>query len=226
MNRGGLVGDVLSTLGIVITKWWVFRSQRRKGNQQNSQLRLSEGKVWPVYECGYQSPLGGSPEEQRGPRRMDIHHEILNWSRPSLHTKRPACGGNKTGLDEQRALAETQGEKKKRFSLGRKGKQCRRTTRIPLAYAGKKLERPKGHLELHLASAIKDSNKCFYKYISYKRRAKGNLIFNGCWGTQRQRLRKCLRYLIPSLPQTLISRPAVVWVPTHLSWKNWSFTWQ
>lgn len=39
-------------------------------------------------------------------------------------------------------------------------------------FCGEKIRKTKGHLELHLVSAIKDSNKCFYKYISYKRRAK------------------------------------------------------
>jgi len=37
------------------------------------------------------------------------------------------------------------------------------------------IRRAKAQLELHLATAIKDNKKCFYKYISNKRRAKENL---------------------------------------------------
>lgn len=40
-----------------------------------------------------------------------------------------------------------------------------------------KIRKTKGHLEPHLASAIKDNKKCLYKYISNKKRAKENLIF-------------------------------------------------
>ncbi|KAK4819946.1 hypothetical protein QYF61_015846 [Mycteria americana] len=38
-----------------------------------------------------------------------------------------------------------------------------------------KIRRAKAQLELNLATAIKDNKKCFYKYISNKRRAKENL---------------------------------------------------
>lgn len=31
------------------------------------------------------------------------------------------------------------------------------------------------HLELNVATAVKDNKKCFYKYVSNKRRAKENL---------------------------------------------------
>lgn len=58
-----------------------------------------------------------------------------------------------------------------------------------------KIRKTKSYLKFHLASAIKDSNKCFYKYVSYKRRAEENLIFNGCTDTQGQKMRERLRYL-------------------------------
>ena len=38
-----------------------------------------------------------------------------------------------------------------------------------------KIRRVKAQLELHLATAVKDNKKCFYKYIINKRRAKENL---------------------------------------------------
>ncbi|KAK4807886.1 LOW QUALITY PROTEIN: hypothetical protein QYF61_007792 [Mycteria americana] len=38
-----------------------------------------------------------------------------------------------------------------------------------------KIRRAKAQLELNLATAVKDSKKCFYKYINNKRRAKENL---------------------------------------------------
>lgn len=68
--------------------------------------------------------------------------------------------GKKTGLDEQRALAGTQGEKESLWPLEEResnsgGRLCR-----------EKINKTKGHLKLHLVSAIKDSNKCFHKYMS------------------------------------------------------------
>lgn len=111
-------------------------------------------------------------------------------------------------------------EKKRVCGPWKKGKAMQEDYKDSINLCREEIRKTKGCLELHLASAIKDSNKCFYKYISDKRRGKENLIFNGCRGTQRQRMRKMLRYLMPSLPQTLIARPAGVWVPTQVSWKN------
>lgn len=116
--------------------------------------------------------------------------------------------GKKTGLDEQRALAGTQGEKDSSWPLEER-ESLQQDYKDSIGSGREKIRETKGHLELHLVSAIKDSNKCFYKYISHKRRAKENLIINGCRGTQRQRMRQRLRYLMPSLPQTSIAIPAV-----------------
>ena len=38
-----------------------------------------------------------------------------------------------------------------------------------------KIRKAKAHLELSLATAVKDNRKCFYKYINTKRRTKENL---------------------------------------------------
>lgn len=99
----------------------------------------------------------------------------------------------KTGLHEQRALAGTQGEKESLCSW-KKGKAMQEDYKDSISLYRKKIRKTKSYLEFHLASAIKDSNKCFYKYISYKRRGEENLIFNGCRGTQRHRMRERLRY--------------------------------
>lgn len=97
--------------------------------------------------------------------------------------------GKKTGLDEQRALAGTQGRKKKSLWPLEERKSMQQGYKDSIGSCREKIRETKGHLELHLASAIKDSNKCFYKYISYKRRAKDNLIFKGCRGTLKMRKR-------------------------------------
>ncbi|KAK4821004.1 hypothetical protein QYF61_010735 [Mycteria americana] len=56
------------------------------------------------------------------------------------------------------------------MTFGRRDRQLRRTTRML-----EKIRRAKAQLELNLATAVKDNKKCFYKYISNKRRAKENL---------------------------------------------------
>ncbi|GAB0179913.1 hypothetical protein GRJ2_000456600 [Grus japonensis] len=78
-NREGLVGDVMvgGRLGHSSHEMMrVFDSQRSKeAGQQNCHLGLQEGRLWPVWETGWQSPLGGRPEGQRSPGRLDILQE-------------------------------------------------------------------------------------------------------------------------------------------------------
>lgn len=82
----------------------------------------------------------------------------------------------------------------------------------------RKLEGPKSNLSMH----VKD-NKSIPANTSAANqgRAKENLcIFLDMAETWRKRMRKRLRYLIPSLPQSLTVRPAVTKVPSLLSRKT------
>lgn len=78
--------------------------------------------------------------------------------------------------------------------------------------------RTKAQVDLSLATAIKDNEKCFYKYLSNKRKAKKNhypLLNVG--GSVKVRGR--LRYFMKSLSWSLMVRP-VMRVPSSLSWKT------
>ena len=133
-NRG-LVGDVTvgGHLGHSNHKTIVFYSWRSKeSSQQNCYLGLLEGRLWPVKEPGWQSPLGGSPEGQRSPGRLDILQEgnLKGTGAGHPHVLKDEPAGKKTSLAEQRALAGTQGKKKEFMTFGRRARQLRRTTRM------------------------------------------------------------------------------------------------
>jgi len=84
--------------------------------------------------------------------------------------------GKKTSLAEQRALAGSPEKKKKRVCG-----HCKKWQATQEAYNDvmrlfkEKIRRTKAQLQFNLAASIKDSKKCFYKYISNKRTAKENL---------------------------------------------------
>ena len=59
------------------------------------------------------------------------------------------------------------------MTFGRRGTQEDYTDVVRLCR--EKIRRAKAQIEVNLATAIKDNKKCFYKYISNKRRAKKNL---------------------------------------------------
>ena len=83
-----------------------------------------------------------------------------------------------------------------------------------------KIRRTKAKLELNLAAAIKDNKNSFYKYINNKMRAKENLRpLLDVGGNIVTRMRERLRYLVPSLPQSLTVRPVFLGVSSPLSWK-------
>ena len=82
--------------------------------------------------------------------------------------------GKKTILAEQRALAGTQ-EKKESLRPSEEGQATQEDYKDVVRLCREKIRRAKAQLELNLATAIKDNKKCFYKYISNKRRAKENL---------------------------------------------------
>lgn len=68
-------------------------------------------------------------------------------------------------------------EKKRVCGPWKKGKAAQEDYKDSISLCTEKIRKTKGHLELHLASAVKDNKKCLYKYISHERRAKENLIF-------------------------------------------------
>jgi len=91
--------------------------------------------------------------------------------------------GEKTSLAEQRALAGTQGKKKKVYDLCKKRQATQEDYKDIMRLCGEKIRRFKAQQELNLATAIKVNKKCFCKHISNKRRSKENLrSFIGCRG--------------------------------------------
>ncbi|KAK4824299.1 LOW QUALITY PROTEIN: hypothetical protein QYF61_013044 [Mycteria americana] len=66
-------------------------------------------------------------------------------------------------------------KKRRVYDLWRKGQATQEDYMHVMGLCRKKIRRAKTQLELNLATAVKDNKKCFYKYISNKRRAKENL---------------------------------------------------
>lgn len=72
---------------------------------------------------------------------------------------------------------------------------------------------------MYLATVIKDNSKSFPKYTGSKRREEGNLHpFLGAECVIVSEDDKSLRYLVPSLPQSLIPKPVVLRIPNSQSW--------
>ena len=128
--------------------------------------------------------------------------------------------GKKTSLAEQRALAGTQG-KKRVYDLWKKGQATQEDYKDVVRLCRENIRRAKAQLELNLATVIKGNKKCFCKYISNKRRAKENLHplldAEGNIVTEDEEKADVLNAF---LLQSLIVRPAVVWVHSPLSWKT------
>ena len=82
--------------------------------------------------------------------------------------------GKKTRLAKKRALAKLR-EKRRVYDLWKKGQATQEDYKDVVRLYREKIRRAKAQLELNLATAIKDNKKCFYKYISSKRRAKDTL---------------------------------------------------
>lgn len=112
--------------------------------------------------------------------------------------------GKKTGLAEQGAFAGVQGRNKKRLKTQEEYKDVVKLCR-------KKIIKLKVQLEFNLGTAVRDNKKSCYKYINIKRRVIENLRslldVEGEQCDTFPRMRKRLRYLIPSLPQSLKERP-------------------
>ena len=80
-----------------------------------------------------------------------------------------------------------------------------------------KIRKAKAQLELSLATEAKVNSKYFYKHINSKRKARENLhpMPRATWSP---RIEIRLRYLMPSLPQSLIIRLATPWEHSALCW--------
>jgi len=76
----------------------------------------------------------------------------------------------------------------------------------------------KAQVELRLATVVRDNKNCFYKYISNKKRAKENLPYWMQGGSLPPRIR--LKYLMPSLPQSLTVRLVFPRVFSPWCWKT------
>ena len=72
-------------------------------------------------------------------------------------------------------MAGTQGKKRRVGHLWKKGQATQEDYKDVARLCRKKIRRARAQLELNLAMAIKGKNKCFYKYMSSKGRAKDNL---------------------------------------------------
>ncbi|KAK4826796.1 hypothetical protein QYF61_011604, partial [Mycteria americana] len=136
-------------------------------------LELNDGD--DRVEC-LRSPLGGSPEGQRSPGRLDILQEgnLKGTGAGCPHVPKDEPAGKKTGLAEQKALAGIQ-EKGRVYDLWKKGQATQEDYKDVVRLCREKIRRAKAQLEFNLATAINDNKKCFYKYISNKRRARENL---------------------------------------------------
>ena len=66
-------------------------------------------------------------------------------------------------------------KKRRVYDLWKKGQATQEDYKDVVRLCREKIRRAKAQLELNLATAVKDNKKCFYKYISNKRRAKENL---------------------------------------------------
>ena len=82
--------------------------------------------------------------------------------------------GKETSLAAERALAGTQGKKESLCPL-EEGEAAQGGCKDVVRLCGENMSSAKAQLELTPASAIEDSKKSLYKYISNKRRANENL---------------------------------------------------
>ncbi|KAK4827186.1 hypothetical protein QYF61_015148 [Mycteria americana] len=66
-------------------------------------------------------------------------------------------------------------KKRRVYNLWKKGQASQEDYKGVARLCREKIRRAKAELDLNLAAAVKDNKKHFFKYISSKRRAKGNL---------------------------------------------------
>ena len=97
--------------------------------------------------------------------------KVSRWGR------RPAWLNRELWLE----LRENQGI----YDLWKKGQAIQENYKDVMRLCRGKIRSTKAQLEPNMATAVKDNKKCFYKYMSNKRRTKENLHpFFGCRGKQ------------------------------------------
>jgi len=82
--------------------------------------------------------------------------------------------GQEASLAEQRALAGTQEKNRRFYDHWKKGQATQEHYKEVMRLCREKIRRAKAQLELNLTTAVKDSKKCFYKYIKNRRMVKEN----------------------------------------------------
>jgi len=94
------------------------------------------------------------------------------------------------------------------YHLWKKGQATQEEYRGLIRWCREEIRKEKVQLELRLATVVKDSKNCFYKYTNNKNKAKENLhpLLDAGGGILPTKTRKRLRYLMPSLRQSLIVR--------------------
>jgi len=113
-------------------------------------------------------------------------------------------------------------KKRRVYYLWKKWQATQEEYRDLVRSGREKMRKAEAQLELNLTAVVRDNKKCFYKYINNRKRAKENLhpLLDVWGGTLPARMRKRLRYLMPSLPRSLIVRPVIRRVFSPLSWKT------
>jgi len=125
-----------------------------------------------------------------------------------------------TDLAEQGALAGTRVKNRRVYHLWKKGQATQKEYKGLVRLCREEIRKAKAQLEIRLATVARDNKKMFLQTHQQQKRGPGRV----CIPYQMQgeilptRMRKRLRYLMPSLPQSLIF---VLVIPRVVSPECW-----
>ena len=201
---------MFETFNLILSGPLRFSFHGKEGGQQNHHHGLSEGRLWHVQDAGWESPLGEYPEGQRGPERLDILQagSLKGTGAGCPHVPQDEAARKTTVLAEQGAFVGTQGKKGRSTTYGKKDRWLKRSTRVSLGHAERKLERliRLAQLELRLATVVRENKMfvCFTYTSTTKKRGsrRVSISYRMPGGTLLPKMKKRLRYLMP-LPQSL-----------------------
>ena len=117
-------------------------------------------------------------------------------------------------------------KKRRAYHLWKKGQATQEEYRGLIRSCREEIRKAKARLELRLAAVVRDNRKCSYKDTNNKKRANENVHplldagVEGEGGILLTRLRKRLRFLLPSLPQSLIVRLVIPRAVSPQCWKK------